>query len=57
MIMWYIILAVWLIGIFVAYFCVINKWEKPTWEKVWLSVFWPLLIPLYIIHVIRKALM
>lgn len=55
--MWYIIAAVWLIGIFVAYFCVIKKWDNPMLEKIWFSIVWPLLIPLYIIHVIRKKLM
>ena len=34
----------------------ISKWEKPIWEKIYFSVLWVLLIPLYIIYFINNKL-
>ena len=53
---WIIIAAIWIIGIPVAYFAFMKKWENPTWEKIYFSIIWPLLIPLYIIHFIHNRL-
>lgn len=51
-----IILTVWIIGGLIAYFYFIKKMEnKTSFEKIWYSVVWPALIPLYIIHVLNKA--
>lgn len=44
-----------IIGIGV-YFFIISKWNKPLSEKIWYSVFWLPLIPLWIIHKIYNAL-
>lgn len=56
MIGWIIAAVVWLIGIFVAYKCVIKKWDNfSTFEKIWFSVFWPALVPLFIFHYIRTG--
>lgn len=46
-----IILAIWVIGIPVAYFWKIKEWEdKSTAEKIYFSIIWPLVLPLYGIH-------
>lgn len=45
-----IILILWLVGIPVSYFTIINKWENSKFEKIWFSCIWPLLIPLNLIH-------
>ena len=58
MLMLYAIIAaiIWIIGIFVSYFCIIKKWDShKLWGKIYLSIIWPLLIPLYIIHWIHNA--
>lgn len=52
---WLIVLIVWLIGIVVAYKFIISKWDNTKFEKVWFSIIWPCLIPLYIIHLIHNA--
>jgi positive regulator of sigma E activity len=50
-----IVLLVWIIGGFIAYNKYINKWEdKSKGEKVYFSVIWPLLLPLYLIHWIHN---
>lgn len=46
---WYFIIAVWLIGAVITH-CLIKKWDNSKFEKIWYSVFWPVLIPLFIIH-------
>lgn len=46
-----IILAIWVIGIPVAYFWKIKEWEgKSKAEKIYFSIIWPLVLPLYGIH-------
>ena len=48
-----IIAVVWLVGIFFAYKCFTSKWESQSKaEQVYFSIIWPLLIPLYIVHLI-----
>ena len=52
---WIIVLLVWIIGGFIAYNKYISKWEdKSKDEKVYFSVIWPLLLPLYLIHWIHN---
>lgn len=49
--MWWIIVAIiWLIGIVLSYKLFISKWDNSKFEKVWFSIVWPCLIPLYFIH-------
>ena len=49
--MWYIILLViWIVGIFVSYNKYISKWDKSKVEKIYFSIIWPLVLPLYGIH-------
>ena len=49
---YYIIIAVWLIGAVIAY-QLIKGWDNSKAEKVWYSIVWPVLIPLYVIHKIH----
>ena len=52
--MWYIIIAiVWLIGAIIAY-PIIKKWDKGIPETIYFCIIWPLLIPLYIVHILHK---
>lgn len=52
-----IIALIYVIGIFVTYFCFAKNWESQSKaEKIYFSIIWPLLIPLYLFHVIHKAL-
>ena len=44
-----IIIALYIVGIFVAY-AMMKSWDKPKAEKVWYSIFWPLVGILYCIH-------
>ena len=46
---WIIVAVIWVIGIFIAY-NVIKGWGKSAFETIWFSIFWPVLIPLYLIH-------
>ncbi len=47
-------LLIYIVGIFAAYKYIFSKWEKNSkFERVWFSVVWPCLIPLFIIHMIR----
>ena len=51
--MWiWIILAVWFVGIFVSYFLFGKKLGSSKVENIYFSIIWPLLIPLYILHLI-----
>ena len=55
MIYWIIALIVWVVGIFVAYNCYISKWEgKSKAEKIYFSIIWPLVLPLYLIHYLHN---
>lgn len=47
---WIIVAIVWILGAILSY-RVIEKWGKSTFETVWYSFFWPVMIPLYMIHV------
>jgi di/tricarboxylate transporter len=48
-----IIALIYVIGIFVTYFCFASKWEKQSKaEQIYFSIIWPLLIPLYLIHLL-----
>ena len=47
-----VLIAVWIIGIVVAYKKFISKWDNSKGEKIYFSIIWPLLIPLYLIHLI-----
>lgn len=55
MVMW-ILLVLWLIGIPVSYKWFINKWNQSKGEKIYFSIIWPLLIPLYVVYLIHKYL-
>lgn len=48
------IVFVWLIGIAVSYLLYLKKQDMTDFDKVWLALFWPLLLPLYVIHVINN---
>lgn len=53
--MWYLIgILIYLVGIAVTYF-IVDKWNRGTVETVWYSVFWPVLLPLYLIHTIYNS--
>lgn len=54
MIGWIIGLVLWAIGGVVAYNWKIKFWDNSKFEKIWFSCFWPLLIPLYVIHYIHN---
>ncbi len=50
MIYWIIALVIWLIGIPFAW-NIIKKWDgQSKGEKIYFTIIWPLLIPLFIIH-------
>ena len=52
-----IIALIYVIGIFVTYFCFAKNWDSQSKaEKIYFSIIWPLLIPLYLFHVIHNAL-
>jgi len=46
-----IIAVIWLVGIFVTYKCFASKWDTLSkGEQIYFSIIWPLLIPLYVVH-------
>ncbi|SEA79068.1 hypothetical protein SAMN04487851_11435 [Prevotella sp. tc2-28] len=47
---WIIVGILYLVSIVLAY-QVIKGWGKSKFETIWYSIFWPVLIPLYMIHV------
>lgn len=52
-----IIALIYIIGIFVTYFCFAKNWDKQSKAaKIYFSIIWPLLIPLYIVHLIHNKL-
>ena len=51
---WIIVAIVWILGAILSY-RVIEKWGKSTFETIWYSFFWPVLIPLYLIHKIHNS--
>ena len=55
MILTIIIIAYIILG-YVAYKKYISKWDKPLWEKIWLSAFWICVLPLYGIRKIQDGL-
>ena len=55
MVMW-ILLVLWIIGIPISYKWFISKWNQSKGEKIYFSIIWPLLLPLYVIHLIHKYL-
>ena len=46
--------VIWIIGFIPAY-KKIKKWGKSTFEAVWYTIFWPVLIPLYLIHKVHNS--
>ena len=52
---WFVVLAVWLIGIPVSYKYFISKWNKAKGEKIYFSIIWPLVLPLYLVHLIHNS--
>lgn len=48
--LWIIVGILYLVSIVLAY-QVIKGWGKSKFETIWYSIFWPVLIPLYMIHV------
>jgi len=52
---WIIILIVWLIGIPVTYSLVTKNWDdKSKAEQIYFAFIWPLLLPLYLIHLLNN---
>ena len=48
--MWYwYVLAIWIIGMIAAWF-IIRNWDNPKAEKIYFTIVWPLVLPLWIIH-------
>ena len=48
---WIIIAIVYIVLGILGYLFIIRKWETPTqFEKIWYSVFWIALIPLWMLH-------
>lgn len=45
-----IILAVWILGIYPAYRLFVSKYKYTTFEKIWFSFFWPLIVLIYPIY-------
>jgi hypothetical protein len=43
------IINIYIVGIFITYEF-IEDWNKTKFEKIWFSIVWPILVPLYIIH-------
>lgn len=55
--MWYIILlVVWAIGAFVTYHKYINRWKQGKAEKIYYSILWPLVLPLYGIYCLHNKM-
>lgn len=55
--MLYVFLFIWLIGVPVAYLAYFkNQSDFTMFDKVWLSFFWIILIPLYVIHYLHNKL-
>jgi len=50
----FILLAVYVVGIFVAY-RMMKEWKSSKFEKVFFSVIWPLVAILYGIHFLHNA--
>lgn len=52
---WIIIAIIWFVGIFVAYNKYISKWDSQTkTAKIYFSIIWPLVLPLYLIHYLHN---
>lgn len=51
---WAIIALLWIIGAFVTYNYEFKNTDESMFDKVWLSIFWPTLIPLFIIHYLHN---
>ena len=56
MIHWIIAAIIYVIGIFVSYYCIIKDWNQCLFNKIWFSIFWIALIPLYGIHILYNRL-
>lgn len=53
--MWYwYVLAIWIVGMVIAWFS-IKKWSNPTSEKIYFTIIWPLVLPLFVLHCLRKG--
>ena len=46
--------VIWIIGFIPAY-KKIKKWGKSTFETIWYTIFWPVLILLYLIHKVHNS--
>lgn len=44
-----LIISIYILGIIITY-DVIKNWNNTNFEKIWFSIVWPILAPLYIIH-------
>lgn len=51
-----ICVLVYLCIAFLIYTKEIKHWNHPTWEKIYFSLFWILLVPLFGIHWLNKNL-
>ena len=54
MIYWILVLVLWIVGGIFSYNKYISKWNKSKFEKIWFSVLWPAIVPLYLIHYIHN---
>lgn len=53
--MWYwYVLAIWIVGMVIAWFF-IKKWDNPVGEKIYFTIIWPLVLPLFILHCLKKG--
>jgi hypothetical protein len=52
----YIIILIYVIIAALVYKYVVNKGDQPVWEKIMMSIGWPLMIPLYGIYWLHKNL-
>ena len=53
--MWWVIgILIYLIIGFFTYKFVVSKWNMPKWEKIWTSLSWICIIPLYGVRKIQE---
>ena len=56
---WIIVALVWIIGGLISYECVFKKWDEDDatkFEKIWYAVVWPMVLLLYLVHVLHNNL-
>lgn len=56
---WIIVALVWIIGGLISYEYVFKKWDEDDaskFEKAWYAVVWPMVLLLYLVHVLHNNL-